>query len=127
MNISSPGVSPAPPHFCQNPNSRQPPPARPPSRVPQCKMSNMYRDGGQQICACTAAPADVLLNDQLVDCSITFSVDRNVCIYGVVVPTQIRPIAIQSPGPQDHLSSAGKSLGLLILLNFVIFRDIVLI
>lgn len=35
--------------------------------------------------------ADVLLNEQLVDCSLSFSVDSNVCIYGIEIPTQLMP------------------------------------
>lgn len=35
--------------------------------------------------------ADILINEQLVDCSLSFSVNNSVSIHGMLIPTQILP------------------------------------
>lgn len=45
----------------------------------------------QYNCNCAGPLTDVFINDQLMDCSLSFSVDTAVSIVGVILPTQLKP------------------------------------
>lgn len=86
MNISSPGVAPLPSTICKTCKSRQKV-LTPPRNV---ETNYIERPKVRQWCDCAGEiMADVLLNEQLVDCSLSFSVSSNIYIHGMHVPTQI--------------------------------------
>lgn len=92
MNISSPGVTPVPSPFCNNNKKRQKEQTPPPSSPADLRRSSRIRENVQLRCECAGnVMTNILINEQLVDCSLTFSVDGNVCIYGVEMPTQLIP------------------------------------
>lgn len=95
MNISSPGVAALPPSICNKNKSRQ----KVPTPSPSSESNYMVRLKVRQWCECAGEVADILLNEQLVDCSLSFSVSSNVYIHGMHVPTQIIPESVQ-----DHLT-----------------------
>lgn len=100
MNISSQGCLPLPQGFSPITTSRKPP--EPPAR--QMTPLRGHGEGGlrqngeelQQKCVYGGPVQDILVNEQLVDCALSFSVDRNVCIYGIEMPTQLLPVNLES-------------------------------
>lgn len=100
MNISSPGVTAVPEEFSQCRKKRQKEETRF-SSSGSLDLRNASRRGDNTHIRCDCAGevvADVLLNEQLVDCSLSFAVDKNVCIYGMEVPTQLIPENIEQHG-----------------------------
>lgn len=86
MNISSPGVATLPSTICENSKIRQKLP------TPQRTESNyMVQLPARKWCGCGGEMADILINEQLVDCSLSFSVNNGVSIHGMLIPTQILP------------------------------------
>ncbi|CAL4062311.1 unnamed protein product, partial [Meganyctiphanes norvegica] len=99
MNISSPGCLPLPQGFSPLTTSRQPPPPqrqRTPLRGDNEVLRSLTGDELQQKCVYGGPVQDILVNEQLVDCALSFSVDRNVCIYGIEMPTQLLPVNLAS-------------------------------
>ncbi|XP_020282828.1 BTB/POZ domain-containing protein 1-like [Pseudomyrmex gracilis] len=47
------------------------------------------RDGPKYYCLRSVVQQTDCLNTNVMDCSVTFSVDKNICVVGVQVPTQI--------------------------------------
>ena len=91
MNISSHGIAPLPSAICENNKSRQ----KVMTPSPSTESNYLVRLKGRQWCECAGEMADILLNEQLVDCSLSFSVSSNVSIHGMHVPTQILPETAQ--------------------------------
>lgn len=92
MNISSPGVASLPSAICKNTKSRQKMPS------PQRKESSfMVHCPSHKWCDCGGEMADILINEQLVDCSLSFSVNSSVSIYGMFIPTQMLPENVEQP------------------------------
>lgn len=87
MNISSPGVASLPSSICKNNKSRQKLPTPPKTE----SSSMMVQLPARKWCACGGEVADILINEQLVDCSLSFSVNNNVSIHGMLIPSQILP------------------------------------
>ncbi|KAK7026706.1 hypothetical protein SK128_019313 [Halocaridina rubra] len=99
MNISSPGVTPIPSPFSQSLKRRLKAPTPPPPHAAGASVSS-----GNFRCGCAENTlADILINEQLVDCSLSFSVDSDVCIYGIEMPTQCTPQGM------DHQQSSSFS------------------
>ncbi|XP_045604998.1 BTB/POZ domain-containing protein 3-like [Procambarus clarkii] len=98
MNISSPGVTSVPSPFCQNNKRRQKEQTPPPSSLTHSdSRASRIREDVQLRCECVGNDmAQVLINEQLVDCSLSFAVNRHVCIYGVEMPTQLVPPNLES-------------------------------
>lgn len=98
MNISSPGVAPVPPNFSTNTTQRKPPS----KELSHCLASytvpeylNYDLRSREHLeenlhCECTSQAIDIFVNEQLVDCSLSFSVDEDIQIVGVILPTQLR-------------------------------------
>lgn len=97
MNISAPGVTSVPSPFCQNNKKRQKEPTPPPIFLSHPDLrSSRIREDVQLRCECVGNDmAQELVNEQLVDCSLSFSVNRHVCIYGVEMPTQLVPVNLE--------------------------------
>ncbi|XP_037805153.1 BTB/POZ domain-containing protein 6-like isoform X1 [Penaeus monodon] len=107
MNISSPGVTPIPKPFCQSLKRRQKEPSPPPPTPPDPRNIGNLRDEVQLRCTCAGDITTILINDQLVDFSLSFSVDSSICIYGVEMPTQMVPQTLEQqpngqPVPQSY-------------------------
>ncbi|XP_029167527.1 BTB/POZ domain-containing protein 1-like [Nylanderia fulva] len=49
----------------------------------------VVREGPKYYCLRTIVQQTDCLNTNVLDCSVTFSVDKNICVVGVQVPTQI--------------------------------------
>ena len=129
MNISSFGATTVPENFTTNRTPRQPPPP-PQSRItsrfsPHSKMGSSYleRVGTQLHCICTGEESGTLVNDQLVDCSITFNVNKKVCIYGVVMPTQTKPLLNTKPYSQPSTSQPMPALNRYCELIYAFLQD----
>lgn len=96
MNISSPGVATLPSSICKNNKSRQKL-----LTFSRTESNTMRGFPGRKWCACGGQMADVLINEQLVDCSLSFSVNNSVSIHGMLIPSQILPDSIdQHPSHQ---------------------------
>lgn len=97
MNISSPGVSSLPPSICKNNKSRQklPTPPKTESNIMVVQLKPLKR------CACGGEVADVLINEQLDDCSLSFSVNYSVSIHGILIPSQIIPEHMEQLPPHQ--------------------------
>ena len=108
MNISSPRVTPIPSPFSQSLKRRlKVPSPPPPSSAPSgSRMGDFAQTIQRCICAGNIL-ADILINEQSHDCSLSFSVDRDVCIYGVEMPTQCtqRPLDQQLSPSQSAQQS----------------------
>lgn len=50
------------------------------------------REGSKYYCLRSLVQQTEILNSSVLDCSVTFSVDRNICVMGVQVPTQINMV-----------------------------------
>lgn len=88
MNISSPGVTALPSPICKNNKVREKFP------TPQ-RLESLLQCPARKWCACGGEMADILINEQLVDCSLSFSVNNSVSIHGVLIPTQILPDVVE--------------------------------
>ncbi|XP_068241439.1 BTB/POZ domain-containing protein 2-like [Palaemon carinicauda] len=108
MNISSPGVAPIPSPFCQILKRRiKVQVSAPPATAPSSSRSSAVGQNVQLRCVCAGdILAGILVNEQLLDCMLSFSVDRDVCIYGVEMPTQYLqqnlPEQPQPPPQETH-------------------------
>ncbi|KOC67580.1 BTB/POZ domain-containing protein 6-A [Habropoda laboriosa] len=66
------------------------------------------RDGPKYYCQRVVLHPSHCVNTNVLDCSVTFSVDKNICVLGVQIPTQIlRPFAFQA---RDDLISYNEIL-----------------
>lgn len=59
------------------------------SNLPIVPMEGGNRDGQKYYCLRTMGQQTDCLNSGVLDCSVTFSVDKNICVIGVQVPTQV--------------------------------------
>lgn len=50
---------------------------------------DVVRDGARYYCLRSVVQQSDCLNTNVLDCSVTFSVDKNICVVGVQVPTQV--------------------------------------
>jgi len=55
--------------------------------------SVVVREGTKYYCLRSMVQQTDCLNTNLLDCSVTFSVDKNICVVGVQVPTQIAAVS----------------------------------
>lgn len=53
----------------------------------------VVREGPKYYCLRTVVQQTDCLNTNVLDCSVTFSVDKNICVVGVQVPTQIAAVS----------------------------------
>nr|CAD7196800.1 unnamed protein product [Timema douglasi] len=89
MNISSGGARvPLPEGFSSWTQPRQEPDRF--SNHPVLPLApEPYRQGQKYYCMRKVSQKPAILNTSILDCSVTFTVDRNVCVFGVQVPTQV--------------------------------------
>jgi len=52
----------------------------------------VVREGPKYYCLRSVVQQTDCLNTNVLDCSVTFSVDKNICVVGVQVPTQIAAV-----------------------------------
>ncbi|XP_011308140.1 uncharacterized protein [Fopius arisanus] len=52
-------------------------------------IESSFRDGHKSYCLRSMTQQTDCLNCGVLDCSVTFSVDKNICVIGVQVPTQV--------------------------------------
>ncbi|XP_046412978.1 uncharacterized protein LOC124176140 isoform X1 [Neodiprion fabricii] len=64
------------------------------------------REGLKYYCLRSIVQQTDCLNTSVLDCSVAFNVDRNICVIGVQVPTQVRIVQNQSIAPFDPFTSA---------------------
>ncbi|XP_024874977.1 BTB/POZ domain-containing protein 1 isoform X2 [Temnothorax curvispinosus] len=57
--------------------------------LPNTSSTVVVREGPKYYCLRSVVQQTDCLNTNVLDCSITFSVDKNICVVGVQVPTQI--------------------------------------
>nr|CAD7456948.1 unnamed protein product [Timema tahoe] len=89
MNISSGGARvPLPEGFSTWTQPRQEPDRFSNHPVPPL-APEPYRQGQKYYCMRKVSQKPAILNTSILDCSVTFTVDRNVCVFGVQVPTQV--------------------------------------
>ncbi|KMR04950.1 btb poz domain-containing protein 2-like protein [Lasius niger] len=61
--------------------------------LPNSSSAGMVvREGPKYYCLRTVVQQTDCLNTNVLDCSVTFSVDKNICVVGVQVPTQIAAV-----------------------------------
>lgn len=53
----------------------------------------VVREGPKYYCLRSIVQQTDCLNTNVLDCSVTFSVDKNICVVGVQVPTQIAAVS----------------------------------
>lgn len=53
----------------------------------------VVREGPKYYCLRSVVQQTDCLNTNVLDCSVTFSVDKNICVVGVQVPTQIAAVS----------------------------------
>lgn len=53
----------------------------------------LVREGPKYYCLRSIVQQTDCLNTNVLDCSVTFSVDKNICVVGVQVPTQIAAVS----------------------------------
>ncbi|XP_064119693.1 BTB/POZ domain-containing protein 2-like isoform X2 [Macrobrachium nipponense] len=102
MNISSPGVTTIPSPFSQSLKRRvKVRVPSPPSAAPSNSRSTGPLVQNMQLrCVCTGdILAGILVNEKLLDCMLSFSVDRDVCIYGVEMLTQCLQQSLEDQQP----------------------------
>lgn len=62
--------------------------------LPNSSSAGMVvREGPKYYCLRTVVQQTDCLNTNVLDCSVTFSVDKNICVVGVQVPTQIAAVS----------------------------------
>ncbi|XP_015109573.1 uncharacterized protein LOC107036271 [Diachasma alloeum] len=59
------------------------------SSNPSALIEGGFRDGPKYYCLRSMGQQTDCLNSGVLDCSVTFSVDKNICVIGVQVPTQV--------------------------------------
>ncbi|XP_071575245.1 uncharacterized protein [Temnothorax nylanderi] len=57
--------------------------------LPNTSSTVVVREGPKYYCLRSVVQQTDCLNTNVLDCSVTFSVDKNICVVGVQVPTQI--------------------------------------
>lgn len=57
--------------------------------IPTVLVEGGIRDGPKYYCLRSMGQQAEYLNPGVMDCSVTFSVDKNICVIGVQVPTQV--------------------------------------
>ncbi|EZA57597.1 hypothetical protein DMN91_002406 [Ooceraea biroi] len=62
---------------------------RDPGNISSSSSSVVVREATKYYCLRSMLQQTECLNTNLLDCSVTFSVDKNICVVGVQVPTQI--------------------------------------
>ncbi|KAK0087047.1 hypothetical protein PV325_001828 [Microctonus aethiopoides] len=59
------------------------------NNLPTVLIEGGIRDGPKYYCLRSMGQQTDCLNSGVLDCSVTFSVDKNICVIGVQVPTQV--------------------------------------
>lgn len=59
------------------------------NNLPTVLIEGGIRDGPKYYCLRSMGQQTDCLNSSVLDCSVTFSVDKNICVIGVQVPTQV--------------------------------------
>ncbi|XP_063242685.1 BTB/POZ domain-containing protein 6-B [Bacillus rossius redtenbacheri] len=100
VNISAPGGGklPLPEGFCPSAKPRQGP-AKSVFDLPV--TMDTIKDGNKFVCLRQVAHKPPIPNNSILDCTMTFTVDKNICILGVQVPTQVHPNSAEVPAPHD--------------------------
>lgn len=91
MNISAPGSDfPMPDGFSKvvEPRQRYRIPA--PLETMPTGSGDTHREGHKYFCIRSVTPQAPCLNTGILDCCLTFTVDRNICVLGIQVPTQVQ-------------------------------------
>lgn len=61
--------------------------------LPNTSSTVVVREGPKYYCLRSVVQQTDCLNTNVLDCSVTFSVDKNICVVGVQVPTQIAAVS----------------------------------
>lgn len=61
----------------------------PVSNSSAANIEGIIREGTKYYCLRSIVQQTDCLNTNVLDCSVTFSVDKNICVTGIQVPTQI--------------------------------------
>jgi len=61
--------------------------------LPNTSSGVVVREGPKYYCLRSVVQQTDCLNTNVLDCSVTFSVDKNICVVGVQVPTQIAAVS----------------------------------
>lgn len=102
MNISAPGSHfPMPAGFSKVVEPRQR--FRIPTAIDTLPSGNgdTFREGHKYYCIRSVTPQAPCLNTSVLDCYLNFTVDRNICILGIQVPTQVQSDAPDTRGFRD--------------------------
>lgn len=78
-----------------------------------CNVDGVIREGTKYYCLRSILQQTDCLNTNVLDCSVTFSVDKNICVTGVQVPTQIAAAMVRA---EDHAS-------FIITVSFSLYRS----
>ena len=98
MNISAPGSWDLPDHLCKE---------REPRKTPQelLPAASVVDTSHKYWCKRAMMQEPHCLNTSILDCSVTFMVDRDMCIHGIEVPSQ----ATEPPSPQQQQAAAAAA------------------
>ncbi|XP_023247125.1 BTB/POZ domain-containing protein 6-like isoform X2 [Copidosoma floridanum] len=62
---------------------------------------NEYRDSQKYYCIRTVEQQSEVYNDNILDCTVTFVVDKSICVLGIQVPSQILNMAHDTQPPKS--------------------------
>ena len=98
MNISAPGSWDLPDYLCKE---------REPRKTPQelLPAASVVDTSHKYWCRRAMMQEPHCLNTSILDCSVTFMVDRDMCIHGIEVPSQ----ATEPPTPQQQQAAAAAA------------------
>lgn len=111
MNISAPGSHfPMPAGFSKVVEPRQR--FRIQSAIENLSSGNgdTFREGHKYYCIRSVTPQAPCLNTSVLDCYLNFTVDRNICVLGIQVPTQVQSDAPDTRAFRDFGNSPMSSL-----------------
>merc|ERR1712226_807989 len=98
MNISAPGSWDLPDYLCKERDPRKTPPEL-------LASASIVDTSYKYWCKRAMMQEPHCLNTSILDCSVTFMVDKDMCIHGIVVPSQ----ASEPPQPNQQQSAAAAA------------------
>jgi hypothetical protein len=106
LNISSPGRVSMPDGLCTRTDRRRSPNPDPPSSFIFGEPAGL-RDNRKCFCQRLLIQEVHCYNACNLDCSVTFSVDRNICVLGIQLPTQINRPSLSNDAPSSFVEVFG--------------------